>query len=172
MSAPTTDLDDTAAYRLPASVRPHAYRLVLTPDLPGATFAGDVEIDVTIEEPTASITLNAADLEITFAELSSADPDDGYALAPSAIALDADRDVITGRNRSDDADRRRHRTQGDGGHGHGRRIGLVGERILGGAQCRQTEHQECQNRDCNRAEQPQGAPTHEPGCDWVRLRRR
>ena len=89
MSAPTTDLDDTAAYRLPASVRPHAYRLVLTPDLPGATFAGDVEIDVTIEEPTASITLNAADLEITFAELSSADPDDGYALAPSQIALDA-----------------------------------------------------------------------------------
>ena len=90
MSAPTTDLDDTASYRLPASVRPHAYRLVLTPDLPGATFDGDVEIDVTIEEPTASITVNAADLEITFAELSCGNPDDGYALAPSAIALDAD----------------------------------------------------------------------------------
>jgi puromycin-sensitive aminopeptidase len=49
-----------------------------------------VEIDVTIEEPTASITLNAADLEITFAELSSGNPDDGYALAPSDLALDAD----------------------------------------------------------------------------------
>ena len=52
MSAPTTDSDastGTPSYRLPTTVRPHAYRLVLTPDLPAATFAGDVEIDVTVE---------------------------------------------------------------------------------------------------------------------------
>ena len=67
MSTPTNDAadDDTpkgSAYRLPTAVRPHAYRLVLTPDLPAATFTGDVEIDVTIAEPTSSITLNAAEL--------------------------------------------------------------------------------------------------------------
>jgi hypothetical protein len=41
-----------------------------------------VEIDVTVEAPT-TITLNAAELEITFAELNDADPDAGYALAPT-----------------------------------------------------------------------------------------
>ncbi len=96
MSAPTSDTDSTGTalaadgeYRLPTTVRPHAYRLVLTPDLPAATFAGDVEIDVTVESPTATVTLNAAELEITFAELNDANPDAGYALVPTDIALDA-----------------------------------------------------------------------------------
>ena len=101
MSALTSDKDtaseDAPAYRLPTAVRPHAYRLVLTPDLAAATFTGDVEIDVTIQESTASITLNAAELEITFAELNDRDPDGGYALAPTAITLDPDeeRAVLT-----------------------------------------------------------------------------
>ncbi len=94
MSTPTNDADDTSAYRLPASVRPHAYRLVLTPDLAAATFAGDVEIDVTIHEPTTTITLNAAELEVTIAELNSGDPDDGHAVAPSGIALDGDEERV------------------------------------------------------------------------------
>jgi len=54
MSASTTDEtgpDQTPAYRLPTSVRPHAYRLVLRPDLAAATFSGDVEIDLTVERP-------------------------------------------------------------------------------------------------------------------------
>jgi puromycin-sensitive aminopeptidase len=89
MTPPTADTaPDLPAYRLPTSVRPHAYRLVLTPDLAAATFAGDVEIDVTVEEPTATITLNTAEIELTFAELNDGDPDRGYALAPSTIALD------------------------------------------------------------------------------------
>ncbi|MGH9207396.1 MAG: hypothetical protein ACRD1G_12685, partial [Acidimicrobiales bacterium] len=62
MRAPTTDANSTTDaspdYRLPTTVRPLAYRLVLTPDLGAATFAGDVEIDLVVEEPTASITLN------------------------------------------------------------------------------------------------------------------
>ncbi|HEV3132708.1 MAG TPA: M1 family metallopeptidase [Acidimicrobiales bacterium] len=102
MSAPTTDdptgthgPDGTTAYRLPTSVRPHAYRLVLTPDLPAATFAGDIEIDVTVEAPTPSITLNAAELEITFAELNDGNPDGGYALAPTAVDLDPDEERAT-----------------------------------------------------------------------------
>ena len=92
-------LDETTeegpAYLLPTTVRPHAYRLVLTPDLPAATFAGDVEIDVTVVRPTESITLNAAELEITFAELNDGDPDGGYALAPTAIELDTDEERAT-----------------------------------------------------------------------------
>ena len=99
MTAPTADPSAPApsSYRLPTSVVPRAYRLVLTPDLGAATFAGDVEIDVTITEPVGSITLNAAELELTFAELTAADPDDGYALAPSGIALDEaeERAVLT-----------------------------------------------------------------------------
>ncbi len=92
-------LDETTeegpAYLLPTTVRPHAYRLVLTPDLPAASFSGDVEIDVTVVRPTESITLNAAELEITFAELNDGDPDGGYALAPTAIELDTDEERAT-----------------------------------------------------------------------------
>jgi len=90
----TTD-EEPDAYRLPTSVRPHAYRLVLTPDLAAATFSGDVEIDVTIEERTSAITLNAAELEIAFVELNDSDPDRGYALSPTAINLDADEERAT-----------------------------------------------------------------------------
>ena len=38
--------DDTAAYRLPTTVLPRRYRLILAPDLAAATFTGEVEIDV------------------------------------------------------------------------------------------------------------------------------
>ena len=98
MSAPTNDLDvqpETPAYRLPTSVRPHAYRLVLTPDLDRATFAGDVEIDITVESPTPAVTFNAAELDITFAELNDSDPDAGYAIAPIEIALDLEEERVT-----------------------------------------------------------------------------
>ena len=90
-----TTSGETPAYRLPTAVRPHAYRLVLTPDLPGATFSGDVEIDITIERPTASITLNAAELEITMAELNDSNPDEGYALSPTTIDLDPHEERVT-----------------------------------------------------------------------------
>ena len=52
MSASTDDpsTTDPSAYRLPTTVVPTAYRLVLTPDLAAATFAGDVEIDLTVTE--------------------------------------------------------------------------------------------------------------------------
>ena len=64
---------------------------MLVPDLAAATFTGDVEIDVTVAETTATVVLNAAELEITFAELNDANPDEGYALSPTAIALDETR---------------------------------------------------------------------------------
>jgi puromycin-sensitive aminopeptidase len=51
-------------YRLPRTISPHRYTLVLEPDLAGATFAGTVQIDVTVNEPTDRILLNADELGI------------------------------------------------------------------------------------------------------------
>ncbi len=62
MSAPTDD--DPTAYRLPYSVVPSRYHLTLVPDLVGATFTGDVSIDVSVAEPVTAIVLNAAELTI------------------------------------------------------------------------------------------------------------
>ena len=59
-------------YRLSRAVVPSAYRLFLTPDLDAATFAGRVEIDVEIHEPTERVVLNAVDLELGAATLTTA----------------------------------------------------------------------------------------------------
>ncbi len=58
-------------YRLARSVVPSAYRLFLTPDLEGATFAGRVEIDVVITQSTDRITLHAKALELGAATLTA-----------------------------------------------------------------------------------------------------
>ncbi len=52
------------AQRLPTDVTPQHYSLTLEPDLKAATFTGKEEIDVTLEKPSNSITLNAT--QITF----------------------------------------------------------------------------------------------------------
>ena len=51
-------------YRLPHTVVPSRYRLVLEPDLDNATFAGTVSIDVTAVDEVASVALNADELDI------------------------------------------------------------------------------------------------------------
>lgn len=76
-------------------VEPHAYRLVLTPDLAAATFAGEVEIDLTINEAVDSIVLNAAELEITSAELSATTPMGAPARVPTRITLDPGEEQAT-----------------------------------------------------------------------------
>ena len=58
--------------RLPAGVVPRHYTIELSPDLEDATFAGTVAIDVDIEDPVDSITLNAAELRIVRAQLITA----------------------------------------------------------------------------------------------------
>ncbi|MBK5223095.1 MAG: ERAP1-like C-terminal domain-containing protein [Acidimicrobiia bacterium] len=68
MTAPT-DSTDTARYRLPRSVVPSHYDLVLEPDLDAATFIGSVRVDVEVVEPVDEIVLNALDLEIGTASL-------------------------------------------------------------------------------------------------------
>ncbi len=51
------------AQRLPAGVHPEHYSLSLTPDLKAATFAGEETIDVTLDSPSKTITLNAAEIK-------------------------------------------------------------------------------------------------------------
>ena len=51
------------AQRLPQSVHPEHYRLTLTPNLKDATFTGSEKIDVLLDQPSDSITLNSAEIK-------------------------------------------------------------------------------------------------------------
>ncbi|MCC6990063.1 MAG: M1 family peptidase, partial [Acidobacteria bacterium] len=51
-----------AAQRLPGGVTPEHYALWAAPDIAAATFRGTVDIRVRIEQPTAAITLHAAEI--------------------------------------------------------------------------------------------------------------
>jgi aminopeptidase N len=79
-----------AAQRLPQTVRPDHYTLLLTPDLKAATFTGDETIDVTLTEPSKTITLNAA--EINFKSVTAAA---AGATEAAAVSLDADKQQAT-----------------------------------------------------------------------------
>ncbi|MEO6815081.1 MAG: M1 family metallopeptidase [Edaphobacter sp.] len=52
-----------SAQRLPSSVHPEHYTLALTPDLKAATFTATESIDVTLDQPSTTITLNAAEIK-------------------------------------------------------------------------------------------------------------
>ncbi|HEX3563941.1 MAG TPA: M1 family metallopeptidase, partial [Acidimicrobiales bacterium] len=94
MSAPTDD--DPTTYRLPYTVVPSRYRLTLVPDLSGASFTGEVSIDVTVAEPITDIVLNAAELTIESATLSpTGAPGGAAALEPSSTTLDAEEERVT-----------------------------------------------------------------------------
>ena len=51
------------AQRLPSGVAPTHYTLWFAPDLERATFRGRETIDITVQRPTTTITLNAAEIE-------------------------------------------------------------------------------------------------------------
>jgi aminopeptidase N/puromycin-sensitive aminopeptidase len=51
------------AQRLPDTVHPEHYNLILAPDLKAATFTGSEKIDVQIQKPVDSITLNAIEIK-------------------------------------------------------------------------------------------------------------
>lgn len=59
------------AFRLPRQVLPLRYELRLEPDLKAASFAGRVTITVTVNRPTKTILLNAAELEIVEATIAN-----------------------------------------------------------------------------------------------------
>ncbi|HEX2064712.1 MAG TPA: hypothetical protein VHE80_09870, partial [Acidimicrobiales bacterium] len=79
------------SWRLPRAVEPQHYELVLTPDLDDATFEGEGSVRVRVHEPTASLVLNAVDLDISFAEL---ERDDGSRLAGSVSLEDDERAAV------------------------------------------------------------------------------
>jgi len=56
-------------YRLPRTVFPTRYELRLEPDLASSTFQGKETISLTVQEPTATIVLNAAELIIDQASI-------------------------------------------------------------------------------------------------------
>ncbi|ADV81353.1 M1 family metallopeptidase [Terriglobus saanensis] len=61
------------AQRLPAGVRPDHYTLHFTPNLTTATFSGEESIDILLDAPQSSITLNALELKITSVKTESGD---------------------------------------------------------------------------------------------------
>ncbi|MGI8552061.1 MAG: M1 family metallopeptidase [Dehalococcoidia bacterium] len=54
----------SSPYRLPETVVPERYDLVLSPDLTAATFTGEETVTVQVRQPTAEIVLNAIELGI------------------------------------------------------------------------------------------------------------
>jgi aminopeptidase N len=53
----------TSAQRLPSNAHPEHYALHLTPDLKAATFTGEETINLTLDAPSPTITLNAAEIK-------------------------------------------------------------------------------------------------------------
>ncbi len=61
------------SYRLPKDVRPERYKISLTPNLTEFVFTGEESIDVVILNPTSSIVLNAAGLNLHYASVIMSD---------------------------------------------------------------------------------------------------
>ncbi|HEX4386204.1 MAG TPA: M1 family metallopeptidase [Myxococcales bacterium] len=73
---------------LPVDVTPDHYRIEVTPDEKALTFAGTVQIDVTVHKATGKIVLNAADIVVDSAAIS------GETKAP-AVRYDAKEQTVT-----------------------------------------------------------------------------
>ena len=78
------------AQRLPAGVVPMHYGLTLAPDLKASTFTGDETLDVSIQQSTSAITLNAA--EITFGAVTITAQG---STQTATVTLDADKEQAT-----------------------------------------------------------------------------
>ncbi|EAU88167.2 leucyl aminopeptidase [Coprinopsis cinerea okayama7 len=64
MSTPVPTTEDPSQYRLPTSVKPKHYDVVIKTDLEALSFDGVVKVDLDIVEETSSITLNSATLDL------------------------------------------------------------------------------------------------------------
>ncbi|MBI2910778.1 MAG: M1 family metallopeptidase [Chloroflexi bacterium] len=78
--------------RLPGSVKPARYQLILTPNLEDFTFLGEATIELQVLEPTPRITLNASELDIGEARLTLPD---GSTLQAESIDLNEEAETAT-----------------------------------------------------------------------------
>ena len=78
-------------YRLDRTVVPSAYRIFITPDLENATFSGRVEIDVDVTASTTTLKLNAIELDLGAATLTTG----GTAHRSVDLQLDEEYEVAT-----------------------------------------------------------------------------
>ena len=84
-------MTESNAVMLPKDVRPSKYTLTLQPDLEAFTFTGSVAIDIEVLQPTDSIVLNAAELEIASCRVESSA---GEAL-PGSTTLDEEAETAS-----------------------------------------------------------------------------
>jgi puromycin-sensitive aminopeptidase len=75
-------------YRLPRTVVPERYTIELTPDLEAATFGGSVDIEVQLQEPLDTMVLNAAELDIDAATVTTSDGQELTASVSIDVALE------------------------------------------------------------------------------------
>jgi aminopeptidase N/puromycin-sensitive aminopeptidase len=80
----------TRAQRLPATVVPEHYAIHLAPDFATHTFRGDVSIDVRLTRETNAIILNAAEMTISEASVTS-----GGTTQTANVSLDARHETLT-----------------------------------------------------------------------------
>jgi aminopeptidase N/puromycin-sensitive aminopeptidase len=90
LAAATFCATSVEAERLPQNAIPSNYALTLTPDLKAATFTGKETIELTLVQPTNTITLNA--LEITFQSVTATV---GTKTLKATIALDEKKEQAT-----------------------------------------------------------------------------
>jgi puromycin-sensitive aminopeptidase len=79
------------SYRLPRTVNPERYVIELTPDLEAATFDGLISIDLRVDEAVDEIVLNAAELDIVTAELTTS----GGRTMAATVGVDAELERAT-----------------------------------------------------------------------------
>jgi puromycin-sensitive aminopeptidase len=95
MNTKTTPLrgvpSDEAQWRLPSSVKPIRYELLLAPDVQAAKFSGTVRIECSVAVPTTEIVVNAAELEIESATVESG----ARKLTVTAVTVDEESERVT-----------------------------------------------------------------------------
>ena len=82
-----------SAQRLPRGITPQHYALTITPDLANATFTGTERIDVMLDRPARSITLNAAEIE--FGPVHAQSSAFKAELLPASVSLDRAKEQAT-----------------------------------------------------------------------------
>jgi puromycin-sensitive aminopeptidase len=91
----------TEPFRLPRTVLPRRYELLVAPDLEASTFSGEVGIALEVTEPTTTIVLHALDLDVSLGSLTQ-----GGRPVAASLTTEAEqgRLVVTAEHRLDAGD--------------------------------------------------------------------